>query len=115
MPEPTGAYPPGSGRPAELRCTRCGDPVTSRTPNEGLTQRIRMGKTTVTWRLRFSRFHWRWLPENPADRVRESYATLDLCDWCAGDVFLFAQGQPRQTRQSAEATEENGDEAVRDA
>lgn len=75
-------------------CTRCGDLVTDRTPSKGVTQRIRLTRTRVTWRLRFSRFHWRWLPENPQDRVNESFTTLDLCDWCAGDVFLFAQGLP---------------------
>lgn len=57
-----------------------------------------MTKTVITWRLRLRRFRWRWLPENPRDRVSESYTTLDLCDWCAGDVFLFAQGLPPRAR-----------------
>lgn len=55
-------------------------------------------RESVTWRLRLRRFRWVWLPANPRDRVRESYSTLDLCDWCAGDVFLFAQGLPARDR-----------------
>lgn len=76
------------------KCSRCREPISDRTPSEGWTQQIRMGRTVVRWRLRFSRFRWVWLPENPQDRVTERYTPLDLCDWCAGDVFLFAQGLP---------------------
>lgn len=75
-------------------CTRCGEPITDRTPPEGVTQAISLTRTVTTWRLRFRRFHWRWLPEDPRGRLRETYTALDLCDWCAGDVFLFAQGLP---------------------
>ena len=75
-------------------CTRCGKPVSDRSPREGTTQSIRMTRKVTTWRLRYSRWRWRWLPENPWDRLTEGYSTLDLCDWCAGDVFLFAQGLP---------------------
>lgn len=84
-------------------CTRCGEKVSDRTPPEGTTYGITLTRTQVTWRLRLRRFRWTWLPENPQDRVREFYSTLDLCDWCAGDVFLFAQGKPPRTEQRKEA------------
>jgi hypothetical protein len=90
-------------------CTRCGGVVTDRTPSEGHTQRIGLTRTTTTWRLRFSRFRWVWLPANPMDRVRESYSTLNLCDWCAGDVFLFAQGLPPRTHGMGDEEARHGD------
>lgn len=86
-------------------CTRCGDDISDRTPPEGVTYRIGMTRTAVTWRLRFSWFRWRWLPENPWDRVSGTYTTLDLCDWCAGDVFLFAQGLPPRARRRSSAAD----------
>lgn len=81
-------------------CKRCGGPVSSRTPSEGVTQAIRMTRTVTEWRLRFSRFRWRWIPKQAGERASESYTLLDLCEWCAGDVFLFAQGLPPRGRAS---------------
>jgi hypothetical protein len=78
-------------------CSRCGEVVSNRSPRDGVTQRIILTRTVVTWRLRFSRFRWCWLPKYADERVRESFTELDLCDWCAGDVFLFAQGLPPRT------------------
>jgi hypothetical protein len=76
--------------------------VGERTPPEGTTMQVVLRRTSVSWQLRLRRFRWVWLPANPMDRVSELYSTLDLCDWCAGDVFLFAQGLPPRPRENAE-------------
>lgn len=83
-----------TGQDAAKKCTRCQQPVPAELPREGVRQSVRLRRETYGWRLRFSRWRFRWLPENLVDRASESYTTLELCDWCAGDVFLFAQGLP---------------------
>lgn len=87
-----------STRTVEKNCTRCGAKVAAimSGPPEGRDRWMRYG-VRITHRehvLRFSMFKRQWLPENPQDQVRETYTTLDLCDPCAGDVLLFAQGKP---------------------
>jgi hypothetical protein len=90
-----------TGQDTAKNCARCQRPVPAEMPREGVRQTVRLRRETYGWRLRF-----RWLPENPADRARESYTPLDLCDWCAGDVFLFAQGlSPRSDEDRARASQ----------
>jgi hypothetical protein len=83
-------------------CTRCGQtvlPILSAPPGKsdtwwrnqiGMTRR----ETTTAWVLRMRIFSLRWLPEHAADRLSETYTTLDLCDDCAAAVFFFAQNLP---------------------
>lgn len=95
--------PPYRSVAEQSKCSRCGDTVSDRTPPEGFTMQVGLQATitTTTWKLRLRLFRWTWLPKDPHDRVNETYTTLDLCDWCAGDVFLFAQGLPPRDRASA--------------
>ncbi len=83
-------------------CTRCGQPVPEilsvppSGPDRWWRNQIRMSRSErveVRHTMFFRIFTLRWLPENPADQLREDYTTLALCDRCAGDVFLFAQGK----------------------
>lgn len=46
------------------------------------------GETT----MRFRMFKRRWLPEHAGDQLHETYTELTLCDPCAGDLLLIAQG-----------------------
>lgn len=84
---------------ADTKCTRCGAVVPSilsgppRDRDSWWRYQIGMTRREVRYVLRFRMFKRRWLPENPQDQLQETYTTLDLCDRCAGDVFLFAQGK----------------------
>lgn len=83
-------------------CTRCGADVPEilgPPPNDRdyrapwHRSQIRMRRREVSHVLRFRMFKLQWLPENPADRLAETYTTLSLCDRCTRDVFDFAQGK----------------------
>lgn len=83
----------------DTTCTRCGADVPSIMSgppdkrDRWWRNQIRMTRREVHHVMHFRIFTRRWLPEDPSDQVRETYTTLDLCDRCAGEVFLFAQGK----------------------
>jgi len=94
--------------PSETTCTRCGAGVPSildGPPPRGRDiwwrYQIRMTRREVRHVLRFRMFRLCWLPEHPEDRLSETYTTLELCDSCAGDVFLFAQGKYKAVARNA--------------
>jgi hypothetical protein len=95
----------------DVKCTRCGDaipPLLGPPPDDRdvwTRNGVLMTATVAHHVMRLRMFTRRWLPERAADQLTETYTTLDLCDWCAGDVFLFAQGEPPRVRPGAMTTE----------
>ena len=93
----------------DATCTRCGvsvpsilsGPVDDR--DTWWRNQIRMDRREVSNTLRMRMFTRRWLPENPADQLRETFTTLDLCDECSAAVFMFAQNLP-SNRDGLKAT-----------
>jgi hypothetical protein len=87
-------------------CTRCGVDVPSILSGPvddrdtwwryvvGFQRRTITGETT----MRFRMFKRRWLPERASDVLSETYTELTLCDPCAADLLLIAQGlEPKRT------------------
>lgn len=82
-------------------CTRCGAdvlPVLSGPPGDrDVWHRYRIllirREAAAAVTLRFRMFTRRWLPEHAGDQLRETFTELTLCDPCARDVLLFAQGK----------------------
>ena len=74
-------------------CARCGTELLEELPAEGHRYSISMRHETTAWRLRLTRFRFRWLPEHPGDRVTATSTDLMLCNGCAAATFMFAQGK----------------------
>lgn len=90
---------------APKKCTRCGmavPEILSGPPDaRNMWWRNRVQMREVAHTLRFSIFKRQWLPADPFDQVAETYTNLDLCDDCAADVYLYAQGLPPRVRTNS--------------
>ena len=76
-------------------CTRCHKPIPD-VPTEGWVNKVLLVKQGVRYKLRLNMWRLRWLPENPADRMRLTYSEVDLCSPCSVAVWMYAQGKEDQ-------------------
>lgn len=89
--------------PEKAPCTRCGKQISDRTPAIGGTRGWRWLKkvttvTTVEHVFRFAMNRWNADADDPADRVRSSYADLHVCDPCADEIWKYATADLERQR-----------------